>query len=149
MLSVKSEGSCPRDPSRPVLHQLTLTPAGNAAGCQQLPSAAAGPGYRRLGASAGPGCQRLGASAGPGCQRLGGAARLCHGLSARGAFTRLRWLSAPSQVLPVCRASARSGSTKQVSPWLKQRFKLIVTICRDILSTLARAFGKRFWPAQS
>ena len=23
------------------------------------------------------------------------------------------------------------------------------TICRDILSTLARAFGKRFWPAQS
>ena len=24
-----------------------------------------------------------------------------------------------------------------------------ITICRDILSTLARAFGKRFWPAQS
>ena len=23
------------------------------------------------------------------------------------------------------------------------------TICRDILSTLARAFGKRFWPVQS
>ena len=26
---------------------------------------------------------------------------------------------------------------------------ICVTICRDILSTLARAFGKRFWPAQS
>ena len=24
-----------------------------------------------------------------------------------------------------------------------------ITICRDILSILARAFGKRFWPAQS
>ena len=35
--------------------------------------------------------------------------------------------------------------TEYLSYWSLASF----TICRDILSTLARAFGKRFWPAQS
>ena len=44
-----------------------------------------------------------------------------------------------------CKKDHGGAEDAEMGEKLWQKF----TICRDILSTLARAFGKRFWPAQS